>query len=83
MASDDLDYVRPYVADEAETLTITQVYLGLRPYVLIEITDVDDVDDDYGLDLSLRIGGGLTQEDGRDLLKAALEAFPTDALDEA
>ncbi|MEU9871135.1 hypothetical protein AB0C87_25225 [Actinomadura sp. NPDC048021] len=50
-----------------------QEYLGLKPYVLIEI---DQIHADDSVEFRIRAGGGLDHPDIRDVLLVVLESLP-------
>lgn len=52
---------------------LSQHILGLEPYVLVKLEEVDEVDGGLMLKMSMEIGGGFSTEDGLELLKLAVE----------
>jgi hypothetical protein len=62
------------------TFELTQVMLGMEPYVLLRFRLGDEGDDD--LRMIIDAGGGVTQGDLRDVLEAALESLPGAEVDD-
>lgn len=59
-----------------ESVTVFQEYLGLKPFVLIEI---EEVHADNSVEFRVRAGGGIeAYSDIREVLEAALDSFPED-----
>ena len=57
---------------EREEITVTQHWLGFRPYVLIELKPAGDDTEDVILSFSM--GGGVVAEDLGDIFELALQA---------
>jgi len=56
-----------------ESVTVFQEYLGLKPFVLIEI---DEIHDDEAIEFRVRAGGGIEDRaDVREVLAATLESL--------
>lgn len=56
-----------------EDIELKQVYLGLKPYVLIEVTVIEDEVGAGGLDIDLAAGGGVEVDMIPDILKLTAE----------
>jgi hypothetical protein len=54
-----------------ERIDIMPTVLGLKPFVLIELTDFDPETEELGV--SLMTGGGITREDAPDVLAVVKE----------
>ncbi|QFG25473.1 hypothetical protein [Actinomadura sp. WMMB 499] len=59
-----------------EQFTIHEAYLGLKPFILIE---VEEINDDETIEFRIRAGSGIeTKAEIREVLEIALESLPED-----
>lgn len=53
-------------------VVIKQIYVGMKPYVLIEL---DDIDDEGGVSMSIDFGGGVLEVEVPFMVQLAMEGL--------